>query len=253
MKADSLLRYYLSEGVNAMHLRYYYKSLIVILLALFPFLAMGTVSTNVRFSDSNIPLELVDSNVPNIYREIMTGTSLSITIESDSAVEWDGLLLIEGASQGLCGLYGRGYDVYSYKGSILPAAGDPNAAFVGDFYPGEPNGLQFSTAYLFDTPPVQAGEWFIVDYNAFQIGDCNIAFYGLNQSYLYDIELKQVKTSDFDDSNSVDFKDFATLSYYWDSICTEPQWCGGADLDDNNIIDIIDLYLFSEHWLDISR
>lgn len=222
----------------------------------FSTISLCDVSTTVRFKDSNIPLELADSNTPNIYKEIMEGTRLSITIDSNAAEYWEGLLLIEGDSQGLGGLYGRGYDTLynSYKGSILNAAGDPNAAFVGDYFPSDPNGLQFFTAFLFDEPPVQAGEWFIVDYNAIQVGDCNITFYGqYPPEFIHNIQLKQVKTCDFDNSYKVNFNDFALLASYWDCNCTGPDWCEGTDLDDNNFVDINDLYLFSRHWLDITK
>lgn len=227
------------------------KYLIIFLIFLISS-SLGSVSTTIHFSDSNIPLELADPNIPNVYEEIMTGTKLSITIESDTAVEWDGILLLEGNSKGKGGLYGKGYDGVSYADSILPAAGDHSAVYVDNYFPNDPNGMQFFTALLTDNPPVQAGEWFIVDYNAVKASDCNITFYEFG-SPLYDIQLKQVKTSDFDDSNSVDFDDFALLSSYWGEICVGPDWCGGADLDDSNFIDINDLYLFAEHWLDITR
>ena len=55
--------------------------------------------------------------------------------------------------------------------------------------------------------------------------------------------------SDLDDSDSVDFFDFAIFASYWLNDCIEPDSCGQANLDGTNGIDFSDLAVFVDTWL----
>jgi hypothetical protein len=56
--------------------------------------------------------------------------------------------------------------------------------------------------------------------------------------------------SDFNGDRIVNFNDFAFLSYYWfDALCTAPDWCEGCDYDQSGTVDIEDVKRFAEDWL----
>ncbi len=98
------------------------------------------------------------------------------------------------------------------------------------------------------------GDWFIIDYNATAIGDCNVDFYDYSISAddpNYYLEFSHVRTRDFNKDTKVDFGDFTVLASYWQQIdCGE---CGGADLDDGNNVDVNDLMLFTDYWLETTE
>jgi hypothetical protein len=101
---------------------------------------------------------------------------------------------------------------------------------------------------------VEAGNWFIIDYNALSVGDCNVGFYDRNIDYYYPIrylKFSHVRTRDFNKDTKVDFADFAILASYWhENGCGDPNWCEGTDLDTNGIVDLNDLMFFVEYWLE---
>jgi hypothetical protein len=206
--------------------------------------AWGAVSTRVCLSDGNTPLELADPCIPFVYRDVMVGTKLTIIVDSNVAEYWyGGFLIVEKAEMANIGrLYGRDYDGYGYPGSCLAAVWDtyvypgPGFEIYGGFGP-------------------NAGDWFIFDYNAIDIGDCNIAFYDFDVSEtepVHTLTLHHVRTRDFDGNTQVDFADFAVLAFYWQATdCNEPGgWCEGADLDIDGNVDFDDLMLFCEYWLE---
>jgi hypothetical protein len=48
----------------------------------------------------------------------------------------------------------------------------------------------------------------------------------------------------------VDFQDFAIFSSFWlDSNCTEPAWCGGSDINRDQAVDGLDLLIMMDNWL----
>jgi len=211
--------------------------------------AWGAVSTRVCLSDGNTPLELADPCIPFVYRDVMVGTRLTIIVVSNVAEYWyGGVLIIEEANMANIGrLYGRDYDGYEYPGSCLPAAGVDAAIWDTYIYPGP--GFEL---YGGDDPNV--GDWFIFDYNAIDIGDCNIAFYDFDVSEtepVHTLTLHHVRTRDFDGNTQVDFADFAVLAFYWQATdCNNPGWCQGTDLDIDGNVDFDDLMLFCEYWLE---
>jgi hypothetical protein len=211
--------------------------------------SMGNVSTKVCWADGNTPLELADPCVPYVYRDIMVGTKLTVIVDSNVAEYWyAGALVMEEANMVNIGcLYGRGYDGYGYPGSCLPAAGD-YAAVYSTVCPY----IGFE-AYGGEEPNV--GDWFIFDYNALDIGDCNIAFceYDIHGTavLIHTLTFYHVRSRDFDKNTKVDFADFAVLASYWQAAdCKNPDWCEETDLDLDGDVDTNDLALFTDYWLD---
>jgi hypothetical protein len=210
--------------------------------------ALGAVSTRVCLSDGNTPLELVDPCIPFVYRDVMVGTRLTIIVDSNVAEYWYGGALGAEEEDMLnrgC-LYGRSYDGNEYPGSCLPDAGEDAAVWNTVSY-----GYGFE---LYGGNEPNAGDWFILDYNALDIGDCNIAFYDFDVSEtepVYTLIFHHVRTRDFDGNTQVDFADFAVLALYWQEVnCGDANDCEGTDLDVDGNVDFDDLILFVEYWLE---
>jgi parallel beta-helix repeat protein/predicted outer membrane repeat protein len=56
--------------------------------------------------------------------------------------------------------------------------------------------------------------------------------------------------ADLDNSNSVNFDDFALFRRRWrSSNCTPPQWCEGADINNSKTVELMDLAVLAQHWL----
>jgi hypothetical protein len=205
----------------------------------------GAVSTRVCLADGT-PLEPIEVNLPIIkYPDIMVGTKLTIIVDSNVAEYWWGGALVTEETDIL---YGRNCDEYECPGSCLPAAGD-FAYTVRIEYPGY--GFEFCGG---EEP--NEGDWFIFDYSAKDIGNCNVAFYDYDVSVtepVYILTFNHVRTRDFDQDTEVDFRDYAILASHWqETDCNAPNsnWCEGTDLDINGSIDVNDLMLFCEYWLE---
>ncbi len=202
--------------------------------------ALGEVSTRVCLTDGNTPFE---------YQDIMVGTKLSIVVYSDVAEDWfaGGALVIEGEDMQERGeLHGRDCEFGECPGSCLPDAGEW-ATVWETFFPG----IGFELGYV-DGP--NAGDWYIIDYEAIDIGDCNVIFYDYDVNDFDPVEIipfHHVRTRDFNDDTIVNFADFAVLASYWQvTDCNEQNQCEGADLDTNGKVDANDLRLFCEYWLE---
>ena len=209
--------------------------------------AAGEVSTRVCLADGNTPFPSIDPNFPHIYPDIMVGTKLTIIIDSNVAGYWyGGALTIEGMDINRGVLYGRDFDGLEYPGSCFPDAG-AYAAVWATVYPG--HGFE-----VFGGEDPNVGDWFIIDYNAIDIGDCNVRFYDydVNETEPIDILVfHHVRTRDFDKNTKVDFADFAMLASYWqEPNCSDPNWCEGTDLDTDGSVDTYDLALFVDYWLE---
>jgi hypothetical protein len=210
--------------------------------------ARGEISLRLNLTDSNIPVPLCDPCVPNVYCNIMAGTKLSIIISSDAGGYWGGGLFIAGTDRDYGVLSGRDYNdtTLDWQGSRFEKAGA--MAVVWDSQEDLKSGFILST----DNDAV-AGDWFVIDYLATNIGDCNVGIYDDNYSIdepLYEVLLHQVRTRDFNNDTIVNFTDLAIFASYWlQTTCSNPDWCGGCDLNTNGDVDPDDVILFSSFWL----
>lgn len=224
------------------------------LLLIFSFFAMAQlaaadVSTRVCLADGNTPLELADPNVPLVYRDIMVGTQLTIIVDSN-LVQYNRTcsLAITDANRDYGVLDCREANEIECLGSILPAAGTGalivtwnNIGIAGyDMYSGALD--------------VSVGDWFIIDYNATDVGICMVGFYDHNESAyepVYHLQFTHVPTRDFNNDGIVNFVDFQVFASYWQTAsCTGPDFCEGADLDDTGSVDGNDLALFADFWVE---
>ena len=236
------------------------KALIISLVFCMVQSAMGEVSTRICKADGNTPLELADPNIPFIYQDVMVGTKLTLIISSDIAVvPWDGALFIADANRDYGVLSARDYNetTWDWAGSRFKAAGSD--AVVWDWANDDITGFEF---YGGGGTGATAGDWYIIDYTAIKVGDCNVGFYDYSVSYEdpnHYIKFSHVRTRDFNNDTKVDFGDFAILASYWQSGCHAPDWCSGADLDTNRDtntngrVDYNDLMLFSDYWLETTQ
>jgi len=205
-------------------------------------IATGAISTNVFLCDSNIPLQLVDPNIPHVYRDVMVGTKLKIVVSSDTNEPWSGDLGTE--------------EAYWPYGILTPRDPLPAAGELADIYEQEETGIKWINFYT-GSHDVETGDWFIIDYNAVDIGDFNIGFYDHDISWddpNYYICFSNVRTRDLNNDYIVNFIDYGILTSYWlETNCEAPSWCEGSDLDIDGNVDINDLMLFCEFWLERTK
>lgn len=215
------------------------------------FLVLFLSITSIVAADVSTRVCEADGNTLFDGRDIMVGTNLTIIVSSD--VDDDYLpcdLAIQGTDRDYGILSARDYNDITchYDGSLLEAAGEDAYVFLwhDDFL--EVDGFSY-------TGEGNAGDWFIVDYNATDIGDCNVGFYEWwGEEPAYDLSFAHVRTRDFNNDIIVNFADFEILAFHWQKTnCTDPNWCEGADLDTNGIVDGNDLELFVRYWLETTR
>jgi len=209
---------------------------------------LGAVFTKVCLRDGT-PIEPVAVNPPVItYPDIMAGTKLTVIVYSDTAEYWyGGALVLEEAEMASIGLlYGRDFDGYEYPGSCLSDAGED--AFVLDTYVYPGPGFE-----IYGGSDPQVGDWFVIDYNALDVGDCNVSFYDEeDESVLLNTLVFHQFRPDLNNDTKVDFGDFAVFASHWQAAgCSEAGgWCEGADLNRDGNVDYDDLVLFCEYWLE---
>ncbi len=194
----------------------------------------------------------VDPNDP-----FMDGAQMRIVVSSDSDDFWQGGLFVRDANRDTASIWGRGYDANTrdYTDSHYADAGD--FARVTGWKDSVKWGVDMSTFYAVDgnseDDSTQIGDWFVVDYCAIDVGTCQLEFFDYTDSWDDPnriIEIEHVRSCDFVDDNTVNFKDFAVFSAYWlDSDCNDPNWCDGTDLDTSGKVDANDLRLFTNLWL----
>jgi hypothetical protein len=237
----------------------------LVLAGLLTSAASAKVSARVYLADEMTPLALADPNVPEIYRDIMVGTKLTIIISSDIAEDWDGALWLSQENWAKGTLSSRGYDEHSrnYRGSCLPAAGNHPAVSIRV----NSSGLKFD---LFSGPNAVAGEWFILDYGALNSGVCNIGLYAFSADAVpgvvsqelpppppFEADLIQVlcfhhvPSRDFNGDTLVNFVDYTCLAGLWgETVVSDPNAVVAPDLNADGRVDVRDIALFSEYWLE---
>ena len=212
-------------------------------------MAKGGVSTRFCLADGNTPFELADPNVAFVYRDIMVGTKLTIIVSSDANGYWRGKLAITGKDRHYGLLSARDYSetTHDWAGSRFSAAGD--RARVWDWQVPGVQGFKFQ-----GHRSAVAGDWFIIDYTATNIGTCSVRFYDGNVSWvepIYCLTFLHVPTRDFNNDTSVDLRDFAVFASCWQvADCTDPKFCVRADLDTDGDVGFSDLILFGDYWLE---
>mgnify|MGYP001594812228 CR=1 FL=1 len=214
--------------------------------------AYATVSARVCLADGNTPLELADPCIPFVYRPIMTGTHLTIIIDSNEGVDWAGGLYIADPYRDYGVLFGRNYNemTLDWEGSHLEAAG------LGATVWGQEDTFKSGFELATGTENIIPGDWFIIDYNATNVGGCNVSFYdyAVSEDPIYDLSFTQVPSRDFDDDGIVNFKDFGLLCLSWRRTdCQTTENCSGTDLDENGNVDFDDLKQFADFWLERTR
>jgi hypothetical protein len=207
--------------------------------------------------DEKTPLAAIDPNYPTVYREVMVGTRLVIVISSDTAGYWSGSVRIPREDLQVATLDGRGYDAerQSYQGSCLEAAGEE--AQVLPFYNMNGRGYYLWTIPDRDLPgrDTSAGDWFIFDYHARQVGLCDVLLRAGTLSsgtLLETLSFAHVPSRDFNGDAIVDFADFARFSSQWRSALDPDPNSPDAivDLNSDRQVDLADLVSFSEYWLE---
>ncbi len=217
------------------------KLTILLLLLSITSPTLAAVSTRVCLSDGNTPFDGGD---------IMVGTKLTIIVSSDADGEWPCDLAIQGENRNYGLLLGRDFNESSghYDGSIFENA----IGTAGYVYLWHDDYLEIDGfSYTGDLDAV-AGDWLIFDYNATNVGDCNVGLYEwFSMDPIYEIPFSHVRTRDFDNDTIVSFSDFSVLAFYWqETDCNDPNWCQGTDLDTDSDVDVNDLMLFCEYWLE---
>ncbi|MHC4170508.1 MAG: hypothetical protein ACYSWQ_26505 [Planctomycetota bacterium] len=224
--------------------------------------ARGAVLATVFLADGETPLESADPNVPFFYRDIMVGTKLTIVVSSDTAESWDGQLRITGTDRAYGSVSARDFNdvTPTRKGSIFEAAGE--LAAVEPFENSDQAGVTLSAGRS-----VMAGDWFIFDYTATNVGNCRVDFYELivppgadfdpdnprdpEEVLLHEMVFSHVPTRDFNSDTKVDFIDFAIMAAFNGiTNCAHLNGCEGTDLDLDGDVDCDDLMLFAEYWLE---
>jgi hypothetical protein len=250
------------------------RQFLLTFLVVVPNIASGEVSTKVFLRDSSELLVPVEVNMTLKYVDyghIMNGTELAIVISSDTIEENKIMsLYIEEDSRNYGVLFARGPEELGYPDSIYDAAGKSSTAgiYPAEYYwqeeDKEVKGFDLFTGGW----DVNTGDWFIIDYNATAIGNCNVAFYWWDYNsvpdhgLIHEMLFTHVTTRDFSDysqadldkSDQVNFSDFSLLASHWkDSNCIGPGWCNGTDLDETGKVDTNDLMLFTDFWLEKSH
>lgn len=225
----------------------------LLLLSIAP-MATAEISTRVCLANGQSPFLPLEPNAPHVYPEIMVGTKLTVLVDSNVAEYWSGCLAITGTDIDRGVLSARDYNddpnVLDWEGSRFAAASEDARVWGW-----EESGIDGFC--LYGDSESTAGDWFIIDYNATNIGYCSVAYYDHNYDWfvpLYYLEFYHVRTRDFDSDTKVGFSDFSLLASSWQRTDCEPaNWCGGTDLNTDGDVDRNDLMLFAEYWLETTE
>lgn len=223
-------------------------------------MAAGHVTLQVYQADGQTLLDCNDS--------VAAGTKLTLVISSDSNDYWSGGLFIKDQDRDLATLVARDYDpnrlmydpnqslyeipqfVRDWAGSHYESAGE--LARVTAWEDSSIQGFDLYTSDINDSNFVP-GDWFVIDYYADGVGDCNVGFYDYSISWNdpnYCISFSHIPTRDLNSDKMVDFRDYAIFASRWNAAdCNDPDCCDGADLDLDGDVDHGDLLFFTEYWL----
>ena len=226
------------------------KLIVLATIVAFASVAGAKVWTTVYRCDGVTPLHPADANHPTTYGGIMVGTRLVIVISSDVGEYWFGGLRPswDDAPYGM--LSGRGYvkTPANYRDSCLVSAG--KTARVRPSHDAGGTGIDFETSPSW---PVLAGDWFVIDYYAQQVGTCNVGLYNLAVSYDVPIEtisFTHIPSRDFNHDTIVNFDDLALLAAHWNRRADPNSPESALDLNADGRINLADLALFSDYWLE---
>lgn len=238
--------------------------------------AFAAVSVHVYRADEETPLEWVDPNTPDVYRDIMVGTRLTFFFVSDVVVStWSGGLRIPWDDWNRGTVTARGYneDTFNYEGSILPACG-LGYGYLSESQDG--NGFKFGLG-VYD--PCAAGEWAVLDYRAKALGSCTVGVFGVDcdgvppeidprfggepppagRVWTQALSFNHVPSRDYNGDSMVDFVDFALWADRWQEISfpdpnapdpNAPNLPAAHDLNADAMIGLADLGLFCDYWLE---
>jgi hypothetical protein len=149
-------------------------------------LILGTIST----ASGQVALEVYEADEVTPFDcndQIMVGTKLTLIVSSDSNDFWNGGLFIAGQDRNLGTLAGRDLDpnTRDWTGSHYSDAGD--FAKVTQWNDSSIWGFDFFTFYPVDgnseDNSTVAGDWFVIDYYADDVGECNVGFYDYDLSW----------------------------------------------------------------------
>jgi hypothetical protein len=222
------------------------KIKVLIFWLFFSSLSFGSISLRICYYDSNSP---IDCNAP-----IMVGTKLTIYANSNSpeTIWLGGIDLIKSIPDSNLGrLLGRNWDANALDFTCSHFASAGNRATVTDWE----NSDQQSFELHASGSGITSGPWFVVDYNAYNMGDSTIKlvqYNGSQISTLTSLTLHQVANCDFNHDGSVDFRDFAKLAMYWmRTDCNDINHCEGTDINPASAgkVDFFDLMQFAQFWL----
>jgi hypothetical protein len=239
------------------------------LLALSACPALAVMTADMYLSDGNTPLALHDPTVPHVYRDIMVGTKLCAIVSSEKKTKLTGEIFTSWIDYEKAELAARGFDDFTleWKGSCLPAAG--STAYVGYFENDSDLGFRLKTGGAW----LSAGQWFIFDYRAKDIGTCAIILREVSSAVTPDpvvlppdpnasppapgavvttLTLNHVPSRDFNRDTIVNFRDFALFAERWRTEASpDPNGSAGPfDLDGDGYTSISDMALLSQFWLD---
>jgi hypothetical protein len=201
------------------------------LLTLCAATAGADVWTDAYLCDGTTPLSPADPDYPNVYRDIMVGTRLTLLLRSDTGRAWSGYLLVPYDTYPVGSLAARDPNdqTGNYEGSILPAACPQilppwHIPIVSRH--ASPKGVGFYFAHFNDAVP---GDWYVLDYHANDLGPCTVNLYT-------DLAgLPAIVSS--------------LLAAAWRTPPGPDPNRAALDLNADARLDYADLALFSEYWL----
>jgi hypothetical protein len=224
--------------------------------------ASAEVFVNVYRCDGTTPLPLKDPNTPGVYSDIMVGTRLVFVVSSDAPVPagywWWGDLMITAEDWERGKLAGRGLDPSglsgNYEGSCLEAAGEDSSVMLVQSSDPCNVGLDLCAEYR-----AIAGDWFVVDYYAKEVGSCDVKLFEnavvdlvkVVETLSETLTFTHVPSCDFNSDHIVNFRDFASLARHWRQMAgADPTAPALPDLDGDDIIGPSDIAQFSRFWLE---